>query len=157
LAKREYIPDVEAFARYSYADNVPFLAKNFGSFGVHLGYDLFDGGKRNAAIGEQKAQLAQAEENLSRVKEEVEVRVQTAYNKLVRTQQMLGVAEELLKLRTESNRVTSQELKEGAALTSQADAAVAKELDAKTALLQAQLDYTQARDELQEAIGQTPE
>src|SRR5215472_11482314 len=157
FAKREYIPDVEVFARYSYADNVPFLARNFGSYGVHLGYDLFDGGKRNAAIGEQKAQLAQAEENLSRVKEEVEVRVQTAYNKLVRTQQMLGVAEELLKLRTESNRVTSQELKEGAALTSQADAAVAKELDAKTALLQAQLDYTQARDELQEAMGQTPE
>lgn len=157
LAKREYVPDVEAFARYSYQDNVPFLARNFGTFGVHLGYDLFDGGRRGAAIGEHKAQLAQAEENLARVKEEIEVRVQTAYNKLLRTKQMLDVSEELLKLRTESSRVTSQQLKEGAALTSQADAAAAKELDAKTALLQAQLDYTQARDELQEAMGQTPE
>jgi outer membrane protein TolC len=78
LAKRQYIPDLEAFARYSYADNVPFLVHNFGTFGVHLGYDLFDGGRRNAAIAEHKAQLAQAEENLARVKEEVELRVLTA-------------------------------------------------------------------------------
>src|SRR5262249_31365887 len=35
-AKREYIPDVEAFARYSYQNNVPFLARNFGTFGVHF-------------------------------------------------------------------------------------------------------------------------
>src|SRR5262249_48114467 len=68
LAKRQYIPDLEAFARYSYQDQVPFLVHNFGSFGVHLGYDLFDGGRRNAAIGEHKAQLAKAEENLARVK-----------------------------------------------------------------------------------------
>ena len=35
-AKREYIPDVEAFARYSYQNDVPFLARNFGTFGIHL-------------------------------------------------------------------------------------------------------------------------
>ena len=40
LAKREYLPDIEAFAGYSYSDDVPFLARNFGTFGVHLGYDL---------------------------------------------------------------------------------------------------------------------
>src|SRR5262249_17608848 len=43
-AKREYIPDFEAFARYSYQNNVPFLANNFGTFGVHFSYDIFDGG-----------------------------------------------------------------------------------------------------------------
>jgi outer membrane protein TolC len=157
LAKREYIPDVEAFARYSYQDNVPFLARNFGSFGVHLGYDIFDGGRRNAAIGEHKAQLSQAEENLARVKEEVELRVQTAYNKLERTRQMVKVSEELMALRTESSRVTVQQLQQGAALRSQADAAAAHELDAKAMLLQSQLDYIQARDEMIEAMGQTPE
>ena len=37
LAKTDlYVPDVDAFARYSYQDNVPFLARNFGSFGVHF-------------------------------------------------------------------------------------------------------------------------
>jgi outer membrane protein TolC len=157
LAKRQYLPDVEAFARYSYQDNVPFLARNFGTFGVHFGYDLFDGGRRRAAVGEQKAQLSQAEENLARVMEEIELRVQTAYNKLERTRQMVKVSEELLALRTESRRVTVQQLQEGAALRSQADTAAAHELDAKTMLLQSQLDYVQARDEVIEAIGQTPE
>jgi outer membrane protein TolC len=157
LAKREYIPDVEVFARYSYQDNVPFLARNFGTFGVHFGYDLFDGGRRNAAIGEHKAQLSQAQENLARIKEEVELRVQTALNKLERTRQMVKVSDELLALRTESRRVSAQQLQEGSALRSQAEVAAARELDAKTLLLQAQLDYIQARDEMTEAMGQTPE
>jgi outer membrane protein TolC len=157
LAKREYIPDVEAFARYSYQDNVPFLAKNFGTFGVHFGYDLFDGGRRNAAIAEHQSQLAQAKENLARISEEVELRVQTAWNKLERTRQMVQVSQELLTLRAESRRVMTQQMEKGAALRSQSDAATAHELDAKTLLLQAQLDYIQARDEITEAIGQTPD
>jgi outer membrane protein TolC len=157
LAKRQYIPNVEAFARYSYQSNVPFLVHNFGTFGVHLGYDLFDGGKRNAEIEEHKAQLSKAEENLARVKEEVELRVQTAYNKLERTRQMMKVSEELLSVRTESHRVTLRQLQEGAALRSQVDSAAAHELEAKTLLLQSQLEYVQANDEMEEAMGQRPE
>ncbi len=157
LAKREYLPDVEAFARHSYQDNVPFLARNFGTFGVHVGYDLFDGGRKRAAVGEHKAQLAQAQENLARVTEEIELRVHTAYNKLDRTRQMVKVSEELLALRSESRRVALQQFQEGAALRSQADATAAHELEAKTLLLQSQLEYIQARDEMIEAMGQTPE
>jgi outer membrane protein TolC len=156
-AKRQYIPNVEAFARYSYQDNVPFLARNFGSFGVHFGYDLFDGGRRNAAIGEHQAQVKQAQENLARIKEEVELRVQTAWNKLERTRQMVHVSEELLKLRTESQRVTAEQLAKGAALRSQADAAATHALEAKSMLLQSQLDYLQARDEMTTALGQAPQ
>ncbi len=157
LAKRQYIPEVEAFARYSYQDNVPFLARNFGTFGVHFGYDLFDGGRRNAAIAEHQSQLAQAKENLARISEEVELRVQTAWNKLERTRQMMQVSQELLTLRAESRRVIAQQMEKGAALPSQSETATAHELDAKTLLLQAQLDYIQARDEMTEAIGETPE
>jgi outer membrane protein TolC len=157
LAKREYVPDVEAFARYSYSDNVPFLARNFGSFGVHLGYDLFDGGKKRARLREHETELEQARENLARVAEEVELRVQTAYNKLDRTRQMVKVSEELLSLRAESSRVSAQQLARGAALRSQANAAAAQELDAKTLLLQSQLDYMQSWDELIQAMGQTPQ
>jgi len=133
------------------------LVHNFGTFGMHLGYDLFDGGKRNAEIEEHKAQLAKAEENLARVKEEVELRVQTAYNKLERTREMMKVSEELLTLRTESHRVSMRQLQEGSALRSQADSAAAQELQAKTLLLQSQLEYIQANDEMTEAMGQRPE
>jgi outer membrane protein TolC len=151
------VPDVSAFARYSYQDNVPFLARNFGSFGIHFGYDLFDSGRKHAVLREREAQLSQAKENLARVTDGVELAVQTAYNKVERTQQMLKVSEELLALRTESNRVVQQQLVQGAALGSQADMATAQEFDARTLLLQSQLDYTQAHDEILHAMGRTPE
>jgi len=152
-----YVPDVEAFARYSYQNNVPFLARNFGSFGVHFSYDIFDSGRKRSLLRERQSQLSQAKENLASVTDEVELAVQTAYNKLERTQQMRKVSEELLALRTESNRVLHQQLARGEALTSQADLAAAQELDAQTLLLQSQLDYTEANDEMTHAVGRTPE
>jgi outer membrane protein TolC len=156
LAKREYLPSLDAFARYTYSNDVPFLARNFGTFGIHFGYEIFDGGKRNAEIGERKSQLAQAQENLARMKDEIEVRIQMIYNKRERTREMLKVSEELLALRTEVHRVATQQLQQGAALPSQVNGAAAQELYAKTALLQSHLDYLEAEDEMLEAEGITP-
>jgi outer membrane protein TolC len=156
LAKTDiWVPDVEAFARYSYTNNVPFLARNFGTFGIHFGFDVFDSGHKKAALHEREAQLSQAKENLAKLTDEVELSVETSYNKLERTQQMLKVSEEVLALRTESNRVRQQELIRGAALNSQADTATAQEYDAKALLLQSQLDYFEAHDEVVHAIGGT--
>lgn len=157
LAKADYIPDISAFARYSYQDNVPFLARNFGSFGGQLTYVLFDGGRRRAAVSESSARLAQTRENLARITDEVERRVETAANKLERTHEMVNVSEQILTLRTESSRVSAQQLEKGEALRSQADGAVAQEFDAKALLLAAQLDYLQAHDELLQAMGLTPQ
>src|SRR5260370_5901775 len=151
-----WVPDVEAFARYSYQNNVPFLARNFGSFGVHFGFDLFDAGRKRGVLHEREAQLSQAKENLAKLTDQVKLAVETAYNKLERTQQMLKVSEEVLALRTESSRVLQQELAHGAALSSQADQAVAQEFDAKALLLLPRLDYTQPHAERSHAIGQTP-
>jgi len=157
LSKADYIPDVTAFARYSYQNNVPFLAHNFGSFGFELTYDLFDGGKRRAAVRESDAQVAEAKENLARVTEDVQLRLQVAYNKLQRTKEMVQVSQELYTLRAESSRVYTQQLQKGEALQSQLQNAVAQEFDAKTTLLQSQLDYIQASDEVTQAMGLTPE
>jgi outer membrane protein TolC len=156
LAKADYFPDVSAFARYSYQDNVPFLARNFGTFGAQLTYDLFDGGRRKANLGESNARLGQARENLARITDEIRRRVETAANKLARTREMVEVSQQILALRTESSRVSAQQLERGEALPSQADAAIALEFDAKTLLLRSQLEYVQASDEMIQAIGLTP-
>jgi outer membrane protein TolC len=158
LAKTDmWVPDVDAFARYSYTNNVPFLARNFGTFGIHFGYDVFDAGRKKATLREREAQLSQAKENLAKLTDEVELAVETSYNKLDRTQQMLKVSEEVVALRSESNRVMQQRLLQGAALNSQAAIATAQQYDAKALLLQSQLDFLQANDELLNAIGRTPE
>lgn len=156
LARADYFPDISAFARYSYQNNVPFLARNFGTFGAQLSYDLFDGGRRRAAASENSARLAQTRENLARITDEVERRVETAANKLERTREMVKVSEEIFALRAESSRVCAEQLERGEALRSQADAAVAQEFDAKSLLLRSQLEYVQARDEMIQAMGQTP-
>jgi outer membrane protein TolC len=151
-----WVPDVEAFARYSYQNNVPFLARNFGTFGIHFGFDVFDSGRKKASLHEHEAQLSEAKENLAKLTDEVELEVETAYNKLERTQQMLKVSEEVVALRDESNRVMRQKLLQGAALNSQAANTTAQLYDAKALLLQSQLDFLQANDELLNAIGRTP-
>jgi outer membrane protein TolC len=157
LAKADYFPDISAFARYSYQSNIPFLVHNFGSFGAAFTYDIFDGGKRRDTVKERDAQLAQAKENLARVKDDIELGVETALNRLDRTKEMVNVSEQVVALRTESSRVAADQLLRGEALQSQADAASAQELDAKALLLQSQLGYIQAHDELLEAMGVTPQ
>ena len=156
LSKAEYVPDISAFARYSYQDRVPFLARNFGTFGLQFNYELFDGGRRHASVQESNARLAQARENLARITEEIELAVQVAYNKLQRTREMVNVSEKLLAVRSESSRVFLHQVQTGSALSSQADTAAAQESDATAQLLQSQLDYVQARDELIQAMGLTP-
>jgi len=156
LARYEFVPDVEAFARYSFQRNVPFLADHFGTVGVRASVDLFDGGRKRAMLRERETQLAQAKENLARISDEVELRVQTAYNKMERTGQMVAVSAELLALRGESRRVSADLLAQGEALASQAKESVALELDAQALLLQSRLDYVLAADEMDAAIGQRP-
>jgi outer membrane protein TolC len=153
FAKADYLPDVSAFARYSYQSNVPFLVHNFGTFGATLTYDLFDGGRRRAATKESQTKLAQAKENLARLTDDVELSVETALNKLDRTREMVNVSEQLLDLRTESSRVAAEQLVKGEALQSQVDAGIAEELGAKTLLLSAQFAYIEAHDELLLAMG----
>jgi hypothetical protein len=60
----------------------------------------------------------------------------------------------LLATRQEARRVSAQQLQQGAYLPSQVDAAAAQEFEAQTLLLQSQLEYAQAHDELTDAIGQ---
>ena len=157
LARYELVPDIEAFGRYSFQNNVPFLAGRFGTIGIRASYDLFDGGRKRAVVRERETQLAQAKENLARISDDVELRVQTAYNKIERTRQMVAVSRELVALRGESRRVTTELLAHGGALGSQAKESTALELDAQAALLQSQLDYVQATDEMDAAIGRQPQ
>src|SRR4029450_1877593 len=102
-------------------------------------------------------QLAKAKENLARISDDVELRVQIAYNKTERTRQMIAVSEELLARRGESRRGSADLLAHGGALGSQAKESAAWELDAQAALLQSQLDYVQAADEIDVAIGRRPQ
>jgi outer membrane protein TolC len=155
-AKSAYIPDVSVFARQSYQNGVPFLVHNFGTFGVTLNYDVFDFGKRRAVVREREAQLAEAQENLERVKDSVGVEIQQSLNKVERTRQMLKVATEVVNLRTEGERVAENQMHQGVVLISAERQATAATYRARADLLQAQLAHMLAQAELEQVIGRTP-
>ena len=155
-AKSAYIPDVTAIARHSYQNGVPFVDRNFGTFGFTLTYDVFDFGKRRATVREREAKLAEAQENLTRLQEAVSVQVERSYNKLERTKQMLQVANEVVRLRAEGERLAENQLVQGVVLVSDRRQASAASYKAQADLLQAQLAYLLAGAELEQTIGRTP-
>ncbi len=156
VAKTAYVPDITAYARHSYQDGVPFLVRNFGTFGVTLNWEVFDFGRRRAVVGEREAQLAQAEENLRRMKEEVAVGIERRYHKVQQTRSLVQVASQVVSLRQESERVAGNQLTQGEVLVSERRQATAATYKAQADLLQARLGYLLAWAELEQAVGRTP-
>jgi hypothetical protein len=70
-ARAEYIPEVGAFAQHIYQDGAPFLSRNNGVFGLHMTWTVFEFGKRRGQASERTAEVAQAEENLARLRNRV--------------------------------------------------------------------------------------
>jgi outer membrane protein TolC len=155
-AKAAYLPDITAYARHSYQDGVPFLVRNFGTFGFNLNWDVFDFGKRRAAARQRQAELEQAEENLSRMKEDVAVGIERSYNKLQRTGNLVQVAAQVVRLRQEGERLAQNQLAQGVLLASERRQATAANYQAQADLLQASLGYLLAWAELEQAVGRTP-
>jgi outer membrane protein TolC len=156
VAKTAYIPDVTAYARQSYQNGVPFLVRNFGTFGVFLSWEVFEFGKRRADVREREAQLAQATENLTRLKEQVAVGIRKSYSKVERTKHLVQVANEIVKLRQESERLAENQLTVGVVLVSESRQATAAMQKAQADFLQASLGHLLALAELEQAVGHTP-
>jgi outer membrane protein TolC len=155
-AKDAYIPDLTGLARYSYQSGVPLLVHNFGTFGFTLSYDLFDGGRRNSEISDSRTLLSEAELSLAKAEDELTVQVETAYDKVEQLQNMVGVAEEALAVRTEATRLADRQFEQSAVLASARAEATAKAAAAKATLLEARLGLTLAQAELKRTIGQIP-
>jgi outer membrane protein TolC len=155
-AKDAYIPDVTGLARYSYQSGIPLLVHNFGTFGFTLSYELFDGGRRNAEIKNSQTLLSQAQLNLTKIEEEVAVQVETTYDQVEQAQEMVGVADEVQKMRTEAARLADRQFEQNAALASVRAEAHAKDISAEASSLEAKLGLTLTQNELKRTIGQLP-
>jgi len=152
-AQYEYIPNIGAFARETYQTGVPFLAHNFGTFGLQMTWNVFDWGKRKGVVGERAAQLTQAEENLRRITDRIAVDVEKAYRKLERTQMMVDVAQEALALRKEGDRISRDQLKAGLTSDAKKAEAFAATRGAEVDELQARLSYELALAEIARITG----
>jgi outer membrane protein TolC len=155
-ARADYIPEIGAYGQYIYQNGAPFVARNNGIFGLKMTWKVFDFGKRNDVVGERRALLEQAEENLRRLKNRTSVEVEKSYRKLQRSKEMIDVAQEALELRRESERLASEQVRAGVSVLSGQFAAQAALAKAEADLLAAGLGYRMAGVELQRAMGHTP-
>ena len=155
-AKTAYIPDISAYARQSYQDGIPFLLRNFGEFGLHMNWDVFDFGKRRSEVRTREAQLAEAEENFRRMKDDVATAIEKTYNKLERARSLMVVANQVVELRRESERLAQNQSVQGEVLVSARTGATAASYKAQADFLQARLGYLLAWAELQQQAGITP-
>jgi outer membrane protein TolC len=156
-AKDAYIPDVTALSRYSYQSGVPFLVHNFGTFGFSLSYDLFDGGQREAKVREARSEVRYAEVAVDKLQSETEVQVQGIYDRVDELRQMVDVAGQVVKVRTEAARLTDRQFEQTAALSSARSQTHADLANATASLLEANCGLSLAEADLKRAIGQMPQ
>ena len=156
-AKDAYIPDVTALSRYSYQSGVPLLVHNFGTFGFSLSYDLFDGGRREAKIREARTEVHSAEVALDKLQSEIEVQVQGIYDRVDELRQMVDVAEQVVKVRTEAARLSDRQVEQNAALNSARSQSHSDLASATASLLEANCGLSLTEADLKRAIGQMPQ
>jgi outer membrane protein TolC len=156
-AKDAYIPDVTALSRYSYQSGIPLLVHNFGSFGFSLSYDLFDGGQREAKIREARTEMHSAEVTVDKLQSEIEVQVQGIYDKVDELRQMVDVAEQIVKVRTEAARLSDRQFDQNEALNSARSQSHSDLASATASLLEANCGLSLEEADLKRAIGQMPQ
>jgi outer membrane protein TolC len=156
-AKDAYIPDVTALSRYSYQSGVPLFAHNFGTFGFSLSYDLFDGGRREAKVREARSEMHSAEVAVDKLQSEIEVQVQGIYDRVDELRQMVDVAGQILKVRTEAARLADRQFEQTEALNSARSQSHADLASATASLLEANCGLSLAEADLKRAIGRMPQ
>jgi outer membrane protein TolC len=156
-ARDAYIPDVTVLSRYSYQSGVPLFVHNFGTFGFSLNYDLFDGGRREAGVREARSDVRSAEVTVDKLQSEIEVQVQGIYDRIDELRQMVTVAEQVVKVRTEAARLADRQFEQNATLSSARSQAHADLASATASLLETNCGLSLAEADLKRALGQMPQ
>lgn len=152
-ARAEYIPEIGAFAQHIYQNGAPFLSRNNGAFGLHMTWTIFEFGKRRGQVSERSSEIAQAEENLTRLRNRVRIDVEKAIRKVNRAETAVLAATELVAATMEGRRVSSDQAQAGTANRSVSLDAEASMLNAQADLLRAEYDRSVAAAELARLTG----
>jgi len=144
LSKLAYVPTVAATSGFIYQNALPLLPNTFGYGGVMVSYNLFDFGKREAAVKEASAQLGMAELGVELTKAKVAESIKKTYYELERTRQFSQLAQQMgssvMRLVSVSSTPESIDVK-------------AARTKAETEMFEADLAHRQAYARLQTLLG----
>ena len=116
-------------------------------------WTMFEFGKRRGQVSERSAEVAQAEENLARLRNRVRIDVEKAVRKLNLTEAAVASAKELVTATTEARRVSSDQAEAGTANRSVFLESEASTLSAQADLLRAEYDRSVAAADLARLTG----
>jgi len=114
---------------------------------------MFEFGKRRSQVSERASEIAQAEENLARLKNRVRIDVEKAVRKLNRAETGVHSARELVAATTEARRVSSDQAEIGTANRSVFLESESSMLSAQAELLRAEYDRSVAAADLARLAG----
>ncbi len=144
LSKLAYVPTVAAMGGFIYQNAFPAIPNTFGYGGVMVSYNLFDFGKREAAVKEASAQAGMAELGVELTKAKVAESIKKTYYELERTRQLSQLAQQMgssvMRLVSVSSAPESIDVK-------------AVRAKAETEMFEADLAHRQAYARLQALLG----
>jgi len=77
---------------------MPLLVHNFVTFGFSIKHDLFDGGRREAAVREARSEVRSAEVAVDKLQSEIEVQVQGTCDRIDELRQIVEVAGQVVEV-----------------------------------------------------------
>ena len=143
VAQSAWYPQIAASANYLYASPnsriFPSVDRFNGTWdvGVSLGIDIWNWQTAEHQSAQAKASLEQSQVGLTQLKDAVTLDVTSSYLSAMKAKHKVGKAEEGTAQAQENYRITNSRFKSGLVINSEL-------LDAETALLQANINYTSA-------------
>lgn len=143
VVQSAWYPQIAASANYLYASPnsriFPSVDRFNGTWdvGVSLGFDIWNWQTASHQSAQAKASLEQSQAGLTQLKDAITLDVTASYLSAMKAKHKVGKAEEGSAQAQENYRITNSRFKSGLVINSEL-------LDAETALLQANINYTSA-------------
>lgn len=153
-ARRDYLPDIGGFARYTVQRGIPITPHNMAMVGVSLKWNLFTFGERANTVKERDAIKEQARLAYDEQQDLLTGEVEKAFRRLQRSRQLIQTAKEAVRLRGEQLRLAENQRTTGLGLSTVVLEARADLAQSKTELIGAVIRFKLAQAKLNQLAGQ---
>jgi outer membrane protein TolC len=154
----EYWPTIAAFGNYSYAgssDQWNFQNYSYSTVGLSLTFNLWQGNRTKNAVEQSTITFKQTEEQLSLLKDAIELDVKAKIQELKRVQSLIEVQDRTVQLAERSYNIAKVRYKEGAGSQLELQNADQDLRQARLNRIQAIHSYLTTKYELDQLLGRT--
>lgn len=154
-AKKEYLPNISAFAGYTRQDIVDFLPQNNFSAGLILNWTILDFGTRKALLHQRNIQRQEAADNLEYTRQHISAEIEKKYRKVKLARLQQEAAARAVQYRRRALQLKQDAFRSGKALKQDVLSAESDLSQAEVDAYSADLNYLIVLSDLKEVTGTT--